>query len=184
MSLIRPPTTDADFFVKTDDIFVPRIPGFCAHLSDPSNLLFAENNHRNVVIKRVGKKTTGNMGYFAMQCNKDYAEYVKSQNAELKHVNFIQVQKNTARDMLFYEYLGRIDKPESNSMYTMHVIIVYFAGANDDIYRLIVGSPLEINPRPEDAISVYDARIVEAVRIAESFILPLTKLSTPSSEEK
>ena len=183
MSLIRPPTNDAEFFVKTDDIFVPRIPGFCTHASDPSNLLFAENNNRNVVIKKVGKKITGNMGYFAMQCNKEYAEYVKTHKADLKHVNFIQVQKNNNRDMVFYEYLGRIDKEESDGVYTMHVIIVYFAAPNEDIYRLIVGSPLVKNPRPEDAISVYDNAIVEAVRVAESFILPLSRVPAPASEK-
>lgn len=178
MSLIRPPTTD-EIFIQTDDIFVPRIPGFCAHAGDPDNLLFAENNNRNVVIKMVGKKTTGNMGYFAMQSNKAYGEYVKTQNAELKHVNFIQVQWNDDRDIQFYEYLGRIDKKDEDGIYTMHVFIVYFASANDDIYRIIVGSPLIKNDRPDDAISVYDKAIVEIVRIAEQFILPLKKL-TPS----
>lgn len=176
MSLIRPPTKD-EVFIRTDDIFVPRIPGFCAHPSDPDNLLFAENNDRNVVIKRVGKKTTGNMGYFAMQSNKAYGEYVKTHNAELKHVNFIQVQWNRDKDIQFYEYLGRIDKKEDDGISTMHVFIVYFASVNDDIYRIIVGSPLRKNDRPEDAISVYDEAIVEIVRIAEQFILPLKKLT-------
>ena len=179
MPLIRPPTKDADFFIQTDDIFVPRIPGFCAYPSDPSNLLFAENNDRNVVVKRIGKKTTGNMGYFAMQRNKDYAEYIKSQDAELKHMNFIQVQKNKNRDIHFYEYLGRIDKTKEDGIYTMHVIVIYFAGGNDDIYRLIVGSPMYKNQRPEDAISVYDAKIVDIVRVAEAFIFPLTRMTAP-----
>lgn len=178
MSLIRPPTKD-EIFIQTDDIFVPRIPGFCAHQSDPDNLLFAENNDHNVVIKRVGKKTTGNMGYFAMQSNKAYGEYVKTHNAELKHVNFIQTQWNADRDIQFYEYLGRIDKKTDNEVQTMHVFIIYFASVNDDIYRIIVGSPLVKNDRPDDAISVYDQAIVDIVRIAERFILPLKKL-TPS----
>ena len=182
MSLIRPPTTDIECFVRTDDIFVPRIPGFCAHPSDAENLLFAENNQRNVVIKRVGKKITGNMGYFAMQSNKSYAEYVKSHNATLKHVNFIQVQMNEARDIHFYEYLGRVDKENEDGTYTMHVLLVYFASANEDIYRIIVASPLYKNDRPEDAISVYDEKIVEIVRIAESFILPLTRLDPPTKQ--
>ena len=61
----------------------------------------------------------------------------------------------------------------------MHVFIIYFASVNDDIYRIIVGSPLVKNDRPDDAISVYDQAIVDIVRIAERFILPLKKL-TPS----
>lgn len=135
----HPPTVD-NVFLKTNDIFVPRIPCLNVHDSDKRNLLFLENNDTNIVLQCVGNAEPPILSCIN-RFVQNYTDFVASHNAKLINIdNDIQVFKVNAIE--FIRVIKRLEKDIDNIKHNMIVALLYFGDTHNNVYQLLVGSPL------------------------------------------